>query len=308
MRAMFKIGIIISLIYGIVFLMPIVEAAIPTKKITPLFTLTKAGKQALSKPSDIAVNADRIYVVDGDNNRIVIYNKQGQYISQFGKFGKRKGEFNYPVGIGLDTDGNVYVADTKNHRIQIFDEDGDYEKMIKTEAGGEPVRPVDISVSSDKSKIYVTTKVNKILIYKRNGKKIKEIGKTGKERGEFRFPATITNMSSGRFGVIDVLNFRLQVFSSKGKFSYQVGDFGVRPGLFIRPKGVAIAPDRKIYISDSYMDLIQVFSGKGHFLYVLGDKGKPHKVTAPGGIAIDKKKRLYVSEVYANRISVFQLE
>ena len=115
-------------------------------------------------------------------------------------------------------------------------------------------------------------------------------------------------MSDGRIGVVDVLNFRLQVFSAKGKFSYQVGDFGVRPGLFIRPKGVAIAPDKKIYISDSYMDLIQVFSGKGRFLHVLGERGKPHKVTAPAGMAIDKQKRLYVSEVFANRVSVYKLD
>lgn len=283
-------------------------AVIPTKKVTPLYTLLEAAKVPLSKPSDVAVNNDYVYVVDGDNNRIVIYNKQGQYVRQFGRFGTRKGEFNYPVGIGLDSNGMIYVADTKNHRIQIFDKDGDYEKMIKTEVGGEPVRPVDISVSSDNKKIYVTTKVNKVLIYKQNGKKIKELGKTGKDKGEFRFPATITKMSHNRFAVVDVLNFRLQIFNSKGKFSYQVGDFGVRPGHFIRPKGVAISPDKKIYLSDSYMDVIQVFSDKGKFLHVLGAGGKPHRVTAPAGLAIDSQNRLYVTEVFANRISVYQLE
>lgn len=284
------------------------NAAIPTKSITPLFTLTKANNDVLSKPSDVAVNDDYIYVVDGDNHRIVIYNKKGQYVSHFGKFGARKAEFNYPVGIGLDSDGNVYVADTKNHRVQIFDEDGGYEKTIKISIGNEAIRPVDVAVSKDKKKIFVTTKANKVLVYTQRGKKIKEIGKTGKERGEFRFPGTIAMLSHGRIGVIDVLNFRLQVFSAKGKVSYQVGDFGVRPGLFIRPKGVAIAPDRKIYISDSYMDLIQVFSDKGRFLYVLGNNGKPHKVIAPGGMAIDKQRRLYVSEIFENRISVYKLD
>ncbi len=297
------LGISIVILYAVN-----VNAAIPTKKMTALFTLTRAAGKPLSKPSDIAVNNDYIYVVDGDNNRIVIFNKNGEYEKQFGSLGEAKGQFNYPVGIALDSDNNIYVADTRNHRIQIFDEDADYKRSIKIATDGAPSRPVDITVSGESKNIYVTTKSNKVLVYKQNGKKIKEFGKTGTDRGEFRFPGTIKTLSHGRIGVVDILNFRLQIFSKKGKFSYQVGSFGVRPGQFIRPKGVAIAPDNRIYISDSYMDLIQVFTNKGRFLYVLGSNGKPHHVTAPAGIAIDKQKRLYVSEVFANRISVFQLE
>jgi len=55
----------------------------------------------------------------------------------------------------------VEVADTKNHRIQIFDADGSFDRIIKTESGGEPVRPVDITVSSDSRKIYITTKIGR---------------------------------------------------------------------------------------------------------------------------------------------------
>ncbi len=286
----------------------ILNAAIPTKKIIPLYTLTGTAGMHLSKPSDISVNSRFVYVVDGDNNRIVVYNKKGQYIKQFGRFGHKKGELNYPVGIGLDSEGYIYVADTRNHRIQIFDENGDYDRMIKVNIAGNPVRPVDVVVADDNSKIYVTTKSNKILVYKQNGKKIREIGRTGTDKGEFRFPATITTLSHGRIAAIDILNFRLQIFSDKGKYSYQIGSFGVRAGQLIRPKGVAVAPGGDIYISDSYMDLIQVFTNKGRFLHVLGSEGKPYKMTAPAGIAIDQQKHLYVTEVFANRVSVFQLE
>jgi len=94
MRNIIKIGIFISLTLSIILILPSVEAAIPTKKITPLYTLLKAGKAPLSKPSDVAVNNDYVYVVDGDNNRIVIYKKQGKYIRQFGKLGQGQGEFN----------------------------------------------------------------------------------------------------------------------------------------------------------------------------------------------------------------------
>ena len=284
------------------------QSAIPTRGMKKLFDINTAGNAVLSKPTDVAVDENNIFIVDGDNNRIVVFNKRGEFEREFGTYGTKQGQFNYPVGIGLDEESNIYVADTRNHRVQVFDEDGDHQRTIKTVIKGTSVRPVDVAVSKDQKRLYVSTKANKLIVYKINGKKLHVIGQSGTERGEFRFPGSVYAMSNGRVGVIDILNFRLQVLNKNGKFSYQVGDFGVRPGLLIRPKGIALDKRGQIYLSDSYMDVIQVYSNSGKFKYVIGHSGVPLRVQASAGIAIDKQNRLFVTEVFANRVSVYQLE
>lgn len=73
-------------------------------------------------PTDLAVdnrNGD-IYVVDSGNNRVQRFNRDGQFMSEFGGMGAGNGQFNSPTGIAVDRDGYVYISDTNNNRIQKF--------------------------------------------------------------------------------------------------------------------------------------------------------------------------------------------
>jgi DNA-binding beta-propeller fold protein YncE len=73
-------------------------------------------------PRAIAIDSQgRLYVSDTGNKRIQVFDKDGNFIAQFGRSGTGDGEFNEPVGVALDATGNIYVADTWNHRIQVFD-------------------------------------------------------------------------------------------------------------------------------------------------------------------------------------------
>ncbi len=69
---------------------------------------------------------DRLYVMDTGNKRVVVFNEDGTYVSQFGGAGLDPGLFDEPVGIAIDANGAIYIADTWNQRIQTFmpSEDG----------------------------------------------------------------------------------------------------------------------------------------------------------------------------------------
>jgi len=78
-------------------------------------------------PRGIAVdNSGRVYVADTGNKRIVIFDSNGNYITEFGTVGFDPGQFDEPVGVAVSANGTVYVTDTWNQRIQAFtpSEDG----------------------------------------------------------------------------------------------------------------------------------------------------------------------------------------
>lgn len=85
-----------------------------------------SGDGEFNLPRDVAIGKDgRIYVVDGGNFRVQIFDKNGKYIKSFGSVGKQLGSFARPKEVATDRQGNVYVADAAFGNIQIFSADGE---------------------------------------------------------------------------------------------------------------------------------------------------------------------------------------
>jgi sugar lactone lactonase YvrE len=81
-----------------------------------------------NKPTDMAISSSGdIFVADGyGNSRVVRFDKNGKYITEWGRFGQRPGEFDVVHGIVIDSKGLVYIADRNNGRIQVFDQQGKF--------------------------------------------------------------------------------------------------------------------------------------------------------------------------------------
>jgi len=86
-------------------------------------TLTDSGE--FSKPTNAAVDKDgNVYVTDTLNDRVEIFDADGNFIRAWGKNGDGPGNFARPKGIAIDVDGHVWVADAMLNRIQIFTPEG----------------------------------------------------------------------------------------------------------------------------------------------------------------------------------------
>jgi len=86
-------------------------------------TLTEPG--TFSLPSNVAVDKDgNVYVTDTLNDRVEIFDADGNFINTFGKNGDGPGNFQRPKGIAIDTDGHIWVVDAAQDRVQVFDKDG----------------------------------------------------------------------------------------------------------------------------------------------------------------------------------------
>lgn len=263
-------------------------------------------RQSLQLPSDVAVGRNNIYVVDGSHHRIVVYDLQGNFLFSFGSEGNKPGQFSYPVGIDAASNNRIYVADSGNKRIQIFSEQGVFLSSFEIKGEGEQGRPIDVMRHSKTGNLIVSSSNHHLLTYSPKGKLLKRWGINGTGRGEFRYPATLSEMKDGRIAVVDVLNSRVQVFHSDGTLSLVVGEWGVLPGQLFRPKGIAIDAKDNFYISDSYMGVVQKYGDDGLFKAVLGDGGNFYTMLTPVGMTINKN-RLYVVEMKNNKVSVYQL-
>jgi len=86
-------------------------------------TLTEPGQ--FSVPTNVAVDADgNLYVTDMYNNRVEVFDADGNFIRQWGKSGDRPGTFSRPKGIAIDADGHVWVADAVQDILQCYTADG----------------------------------------------------------------------------------------------------------------------------------------------------------------------------------------
>jgi len=71
-------------------------------------------------PDGIAVDGGDILVGDVANDRVVEFSEEGEYLAQFGSVGGDTGQFDFdvPMGLAVDSHGDVWVADSGNDRVQ----------------------------------------------------------------------------------------------------------------------------------------------------------------------------------------------
>jgi sugar lactone lactonase YvrE len=94
----------------------------------------RAGRDTFLQPSACRETPDGlILIADGhwprpttmpqDGDRLVWFTRDGKFVKEFGRHGRRPGEFMGPHGLAFDSQGRLFVADRSNNRIQIFDKD-----------------------------------------------------------------------------------------------------------------------------------------------------------------------------------------
>jgi DNA-binding beta-propeller fold protein YncE len=170
----------------------------------------------LNKPASFAVdpaNGD-VYIADGyGNRRIVVFDRNGGYVRQFGR---QATQAESDAGMGgvflmvvhcvvLSNDGNLYVADREGRRIQVFDKSGNFKKNIFLKRRREELSghgsPWWIRLSLDKAQRYmfVSDGVDEMLwtLDRQSGETVSGFGRPGHMAGEFTFLHTIAVNSRG---------------------------------------------------------------------------------------------------------------
>jgi eukaryotic-like serine/threonine-protein kinase len=191
------------------------SAATPMVETASLVFLwqTTGGAEALNGPEGMAVDAGgNLYVVDSLNDRIQVFDPEGNALALWGETGSEPGQFRFHHqeggffgDVAIAPDGSIFVTDVFNDRIQKF--------------------------SADRAFLL-------------------EWGASGSEPGQFAEPGGIAVDATGRVYVADWENSRVQVFDAQGQFLHAWGGHGVGEGQFDAISDLAIDPAGTVYVTD----------------------------------------------------------
>ena len=107
--------------------------------------MVSSGRGQMKWPVCLAIHNDKLFVSQHGNDCVTVFSLQGAFVNQFGKTGKKNGEFKSPRGIAInELSGDIFVCDYSNNRVQVFS--GDYKFKSKF---GNLNHPQSIQLSAD---------------------------------------------------------------------------------------------------------------------------------------------------------------
>ena len=152
------------------------------------------------KPASIAINGNRLYVVDmGRQSVLVLDVATGKQIGEFGSVGDEDGQFRLPVGVSIDTPGNIYVSDMMRCKVQKFSADGKYIGSVGEQgdhAGGF-ARPKQLAVDEEGIIYVVDAAFQNVQMFNKEMKLLMHFGAAGEFPGAMNLPVGIAVTESG---------------------------------------------------------------------------------------------------------------
>ena len=250
------------------------------------------GRRQMMWPTCIALDsAANLYCSDEHENRIHVFNEDGELINQWGEVGSGPGQLNGPSGLAFDSDDNILVAEAKNSRIQKFTKDGEF---LATIAAGQVSSPWGISVDSDDNIFVADWGNNRALKFSPDGELLVTFGGSDAAEGaEVDHPASVAVDSEGDVYVSDWGNKRIQIYDSEGsvitalygdavEFSNWAAEvINSNPdaqkayrrvkdrtplGLFERPVGLTVDSEDRLIVTDSTRGRLQVYAKEKDFM------------------------------------------
>ncbi len=186
------------------------------------------------QPTDVTWDQqDNIFISDGYiNSRVARFDKNGDWVGQWGEPGKGPGEFNTPHSIAADAHGDIYVADRGNRRIQVFDHDGSFLREMKIEVPApadaqpwmgsrpgpatsptmQPGSPWAICITPGPQQYLYVADAFPGRVYKLSldGKVLGMLGRSGRQLKQFGWIHEIACPSENEIYVAELLNWRIQ--------------------------------------------------------------------------------------------------
>ena len=224
------------------------------------------GRALLGRPEAVAASADTLYVLDGDEGRVLMYGLDGQYRGRFAGSGG-EGGLSSPQGLAY-AGGIVYVADTGNSRVQMYGDNGVFLGTLPIDSvpanrGLEdkkmPYRlekPVAVAVDA-LGRIHVLDAAgglfsdrSQVKVYAPDGSFLRLLPRNGK-------PVALQMAHDGVY-VADAEGYAVQKYDPEGRLVGYFGSRGDGRAQFQSLAGLALEGDQ-VYVGDRERGLVHHF-------------------------------------------------
>ena len=217
-----------------------------------------------------------------------------------------------PIGIAVNSKGQIAVVDKDKHCILITDKEGNCVRKVGCHGNnaGQLDFPAGVTYLNDDNILVADQCNNRIQQFNvQTGNPVKSFGKRGTRGGEFQNPLSVCVDEEGRVIVADCRNNRIQVLSQDGEPLFQFGNSG--PEILNNPTA-CIYHESKFIISDWGDDCLKVFDNTGKFLYKIGEQGRGDgQFKGPYGLCLQKcgdHHNLFVCNKENGRVDQFTVE
>jgi DNA-binding beta-propeller fold protein YncE len=174
------------------------------------------GEGLYKRPTGLAIDrgTGEIYLTETLRHKVLVLDRQGGVIREWGKRGEGPGEFNYPVSVAVHAE-RVFVLDSMNFRVQVFTRQGRFVSAfgkLANEPGGF-FRPKSLAFDVRTGLLFVVDAMFEVVqAFTPEGKLVFAFGTPGEAPGQFRLPSGVLALDDGLLVVADPYNSRVQMF------------------------------------------------------------------------------------------------
>ena len=174
------------------------------------------GEGLYKRPTALAIDgaSGEIYLTETLRHKVLVLDRQGRVLREWGKRGEGPGEFNFPVAVAVHSD-RVFVLDAMNFRVQVFTRQGRFVTAfgkLANEPGGF-IRPKGLAFDARTGLLFVIdAMVEVVQAFTPEGVLVFAFGTPGEGPGQFRLPSGILALDDGLLLVADAYNGRVQTF------------------------------------------------------------------------------------------------
>lgn len=214
------------------------------------------------KPVGLKVHPDgRLFVADTHYHRVMIFDRDGKQLGEFGSLGDGDGQFQLPTDIAFDAKGFIYVSEYyANDRITKWSPDFTFIKSFGREPieGKQLSRPTGLIIDNEQTLWTADACNHRLVRYSLDGEVLRVIGQYGREPGQMRYPYDISLTPEGNLLVCEYEGNRLQWLTKEGRPLQTWGTSGRKPGELWAPWGATYGPNGLVYACDSLNERVQI--------------------------------------------------